>query len=105
MSGVFIQVAGLRGGPLASDYFDVPDVPQIDTTSDTVSVITLGIDPSGLDLPFDFNIMITPHGANGDSITQITRPVRVVKQYKGPDKAPGYDSQDRSSQKMAPFGF
>lgn len=89
VSGVFIQVVGLQGGPLASDYFDIPNVAQMDSTSDTVSVIMVGIDPNGLDLPFDFNITITPHGVNGDPITQITRPVRVVKHQKGPTSGSG----------------
>ena len=88
VSGVFIQVVGLQGGPFASDYFDVPELPQMDSTSDTVSVVMLGIDPDGLDLPFDFNITITPHGANGDPITQITRPVRILKHHKGPTSGP-----------------
>ncbi len=89
VSGVFIQVVGLQGGPLASDYFDVPEVAQMDSTSDTVSVIMVGIDPDGLDLPFDFNITITPHGASGDPIAQITRPVRVLKHHKGPTSGSG----------------
>ncbi len=89
VSGVFIQVEGLQGGSLAADYFDVPEVAQMDTTSDTVSVIMVGIDPESLDLPFDFNITITPHSANGDPITQITRPVRVVKHHKGPTSGSG----------------
>ncbi|MFI5157123.1 MAG: hypothetical protein ACHQEM_13110, partial [Chitinophagales bacterium] len=90
LKGVFIQVVGLKGGPVvASDYFDVPEVAQIDTTSDTVSVIMIGIDPAGLELPFDFNITITPHGANGDPITQITRAVRVVPHHEGPTNGPG----------------
>ena len=83
ITGVFLQVQGLQGGP-ASDYYDVPNVPQMDSTSDTVAVILAGIDPDGLDLPFDFNITITPHGASDDPIVQITRPVRVVKHHNSP---------------------
>ena len=77
-----------RVGHFASDYFDVPEVAQMDSTSDTVSVVMIGIDPEGLDLPFDFNITITPHGANGDPITQITKPVRILKHHKGPTSGP-----------------
>ena len=88
VSGVFIQVVGLQGGSLASDYFDVPEVAQMDSTSDTVSVVMIGIDPEGLDLPFDFNITITPHGVNGEPITQIIKPVRILKHHKGPTSGP-----------------
>jgi hypothetical protein len=89
VSGVFIQVVGLQGGPIASNYYDVPNVAQIDSTSDTVSIIMVGIDPKGLDLPFDFNITITPHSSNGDPIVQITRPVKVTKHHKGPTTGQG----------------
>src|SRR5262249_20330901 len=48
VTGVFFQVMGLSGGSLAGNYFDVPAVPQVDTTSDTVSIVMVGIDPANI---------------------------------------------------------
>jgi hypothetical protein len=84
VTGVFIQVMGLVGGSVATSYFDVPEVPGVDTVSDTVSVIMMGIDPTGLKLPFDFNITITPHNSSGQPLAQITRPVRIVEHNTSP---------------------
>ena len=46
VAGIYLQVhVALIGGPVdASYYYDIPEVPSLDS-SDTVSVIMVGIDP------------------------------------------------------------
>jgi hypothetical protein len=85
VTGVFIQVAGLLGGSFsATDYYDVPEIQAIDSASDTVSIILIGIDPANLKLPLDFNITITPHNSSGQPIVQVTRPVKIVEHKTDP---------------------
>ena len=66
VSGIFLQVEALvNGSPVdASNYYDVPEVPELDS-SDTVSVIMVGINPTDLQLPLSFNVIITPYNSSG----------------------------------------
>ena len=75
-------MAGGIGGTFSSNYFDVPEVPDLD--DDTVSVVLVRFDPieSGVtdfDLPLSFNITITPHGENGQPLDEGTIPVKIDK--------------------------
>jgi hypothetical protein len=89
ITGVFIQVMGLQGGPVATTYYDVPGVPQVDTTSDTVAVVMVGIDPTGIKLPTGFNITITPHNSSGDPVAQVVRPVVILPRHNNPKPGSG----------------
>ncbi|MEO8413253.1 MAG: hypothetical protein ABI472_06320 [Ginsengibacter sp.] len=79
VSGIFLQVAALINGSFvaASQYYDIPEVPDLDS-SDTVSVILIGINPTGLQLPLSFNVTITPYNSSGLPIAQATRPVKIL---------------------------
>jgi hypothetical protein len=82
VTGVFIQVVGVKGGPISSFYFEVPEIPDMD--SDTVSVVLVRFDPieSGVpnfDLPLSFNITITPHDENNQPLDVGTVPVKIDK--------------------------
>lgn len=89
IKGAFIQVMGLSGGPLSTNYLDVPVTPEVDTTSDSVDIVMIGIDPTGLKLPFDFNITITPHNSSGQPLAQTIKPVRVLEHHNDPKPASG----------------
>ena len=78
VSGIFLQVEALVGGSFvdASNYYDIPEAPELDS-SDTVSVLMLGIDPENLKLPFSFNVIITPYNSSHQPIAQAIRPVKI----------------------------
>jgi hypothetical protein len=89
VAGVYIQVHGSAGGTF---YYDVPEVPDI-ATSDTVSVILIGIDPKGLidpsgvppaGAPFNFEITIVPHDKDGEPLGEATRPVQISTPIENP---------------------
>lgn len=83
VSGIFLQVGAVVGGSLASYYYDVPEAAVVDS-SDTVSVIMIGIDPTNLKLPVSFNITITPYNSSGQPIDQAVRPVKIVEHTTDP---------------------
>jgi hypothetical protein len=84
VAGIFLQVDALIGGPLeASYYYDIPEVPQLDS-SDTVSVILVGIDPTGIKLPLSFNVTIVPYNSSGQPIAQAVRPVKIIEHTTDP---------------------
>jgi hypothetical protein len=84
VAGVYLQIqAAVIGGSFASYYYDVPEVPVLDS-SDTVSVIMIGIDPAGFKLPLSFNITITPHNSSGQPLAQAVRPVKIVEHSTDP---------------------
>jgi len=90
VSGIFLQVVGLTGGSFsATSYYDVPEVAAVDSTSDTVSLIMIGIDPIGLKLPIDFNVIITPHNSSGQPLAQVTKPVKIVAHKADPTGSQG----------------
>ena len=75
VAGVFIQVhrpvTSTTGDPLYATYhYDVPDLSEI-KESDTVSVIFVGFDPTGLELPLSFSVTISPYGENGQPLDEI----------------------------------
>jgi hypothetical protein len=51
VAGVFIQVIGLNGGALSTYYYDVPEIKD---STDTISVVMVGFDPTGFKPPLDF---------------------------------------------------
>jgi hypothetical protein len=85
VSGVFIQVqAAVIGGPVnATYYYDVPEVPILDS-SDTVSVIMIGFNPASLKVPVSFNITITPHNSSGTPLAQSVKTIKVVEHTTDP---------------------
>ena len=90
VTGVFIQVVGVKGGSLgASDYFDVPELPDLD--EDSVSIVIVGFDPPSGSVPFDFpisfNIKIEPHDDDGQPLDEITIPVHVDELDDDPDNS------------------
>ena len=88
VSGVYVQVHGtFTGGTNATYYYDVPEL-QETATSDSVSVIMIGIDPEGLidtegvppaGAPFTFIITLVPYDPNGVPIAEDDRPVKISK--------------------------
>jgi len=89
VAGIYVQVqAAVIGGTFnnASYYYDVPEVAEMDS-SDTVSVIMIGIDPTDLQLPVSFNVVITPYNSSGLPIAQATKPVKVSEHKTDPHGA------------------
>jgi hypothetical protein len=76
VAGVYLQVHS-GSGNFASYYYNVPEEPEV-APSDSVSVIMVGFDPAGFDLPLIFNVTITPYDANGQPIATDIRPVKVI---------------------------
>ncbi len=84
VAGVYIQVhVGSTGSTF---YYDVPEVPDI-ATSDTVSMILVGIDPKGLEDTSGvppaggappFEITFVPHDPNGLPLGEVTVPVDIL---------------------------
>ena len=74
VSGVFIQV--LINGSASTFYYDVPELKNM-SSSDTISVITIGINPADLRKPQTAEIKIVPYDKNKQPIVQITRPLKV----------------------------
>jgi hypothetical protein len=83
VSGIFLQVQALIGGSFASYYYDVPELAVTDS-SDTVSVIMIGIDPTDLKLPTSFNIVITPYNSSHLPIDSAVKPVKIVEHKTNP---------------------
>lgn len=79
VAGVFMQVQAVVNGVLvdAHDYYDVPEIGQADS-SDTTSVILVGIDPTDLKPPLTFNVIITPYNSNGQPIVTAVKPVKIT---------------------------
>lgn len=89
VSGVFLQVLALDGGS-ASYYYDVPEVKDLDS-SDTVSVIMMGIDPTGWEPPLSFNIVITPYDIDKKPIDQAIQPVKIMPHKNDLESACGLE--------------
>ena len=75
VAGVYIQVhrpaASTAGDPLYATYhYDVPELAE-SAESDTVSVIFVGFDPTGLELPLSLPVTISPYGENGQPLDEI----------------------------------
>jgi hypothetical protein len=90
VAGIYMQVhAALIGGPAdASYYYDVPEVKDLDS-SDTVSVVMVGIDPTDLQLPITFNVTITPYNSSGLPIAEDIKPVKIVPHNTDPKNTCG----------------
>ena len=86
VAGIYIQVqAAAVGGPVdATYYYDVPEEPEVES-SDTVSEIVVGFDPTDIQIPTTFNIRITPYDNKGLPISSIIRPVKIVKHTNNPN--------------------
>jgi hypothetical protein len=74
VSGAFIQI--FINGSASSFYYDVPELKNM-SASDSISVVTIGIDPGNLKKPQTAEIKIVPYDKNKQAIVQITRPVRI----------------------------
>ena len=75
VAGVYIQVhsaaASTAGDPLYATYhYDVPELAE-SAESDTVSVIFVGFDPTGFELPLSVPVTISPYGENGQLLDEI----------------------------------
>ena len=75
VAGVYVRVA-LNGSASAS-YYDVPEIEPL-KESDTVSVITIGIDPLDIPKPQSGKIIIVPYDKNKQPITQIEKAVKII---------------------------
>jgi len=85
VAGIFLQVEAVVGGPIAASYYyDVPEVPQIGDSTDTVSLIMIGVDPTNLKFPLSFNITIIPYNSSGQPIAHTIRPVKIVEHTNDP---------------------
>lgn len=82
VKGIYIQVHGsIAGSTNATYFYDVPEVADL-ADSDTVSVVLIGADPSGLLAPVGspglvFNITIVAYDKTGQALDQTTRPVKI----------------------------
>jgi len=71
VAGVYIQVHNTAGNPLYATYhYDVPELAE-SAESDTVSVIFVAFDPTGLELPLSVPVTISPYGKNGQPLDEI----------------------------------
>ena len=69
LGGVLVYIAG------ADEYHEVTIVDEEST--DSVSVFYVDIDPEGLDLPHDGDIVILPVDPNGDVIDEFDHPIHI----------------------------
>ncbi len=83
VAGAFIHLLAASGST-ASYYYDVPEIPDM-KESDTVSVIMIGIDPTGLLTPQTGAIKIIPYDESGGPIAEIIRPVKLIEKKNDPD--------------------
>lgn len=83
VSGIFLQVMAEVGGSFASYYYDVPEATDLDS-SDTVSVIMIGIDPLDFHPPLSFNIKIAPYDQNHNVIKEVIKPAKLVDHANNP---------------------
>lgn len=86
VAGAYIQVVSMvGGGSLATYFYDVPEITEV-AQSDTVSVVSVGIDwdglkgflgvpPAGLDKPLTFDITVTPYDETGQPLDETVIPV------------------------------
>ncbi len=75
VTGVYIQVhspeVSTAGSPLYATYhYDVTELAE-SAESDTVSVIFVGFDATGLELPLSVPVTISPYGKNGQPLDEI----------------------------------
>jgi hypothetical protein len=87
VAGVYIQVhrpaASTAGDPVYATYhYDVPELAE-SAGSDTVSVIFVGFDPTGLELPLSLPVTISPYGKNGQPLDEIEEIFTVEKSNDG----------------------
>lgn len=77
VAGIFLQVMGATGGSFAHYYYDVPELALADS-SDSISIVLVGIDPTNLSLPSTFNVIITPYNSAHQPIDSAVKPVKIV---------------------------
>lgn len=87
VAGVFVQVMGETNGSFAHYYYDVPEVP-IDS-SDSVSVVLVGFDPTHLSLPTVFHVIITPYNSSHQPIDSAIKPVKIMPHQTNPKPSSG----------------
>lgn len=97
VAGAYVQVHRSFTGSTnvvidASYYYDVPEIPEM-ADNDSVSVILVGVDPTGLlnpsgvppaGAPFIFDVTIIPYDKNGQPLGSTTRPVKIADQNINP---------------------
>jgi hypothetical protein len=86
VAGVYLQVTSLNGTTAASHYYEVPEAKDMED-NDTVSVIMIGIEPQGLELPLDFDITITPYDRNGQPLAEAVKPGKIEEPKNDPQPA------------------
>jgi len=79
MAGLYLSYQG------GSFYYVIPELKE-PKENDTVSIIMMGFDPTGLQFPISFNITITPYDKGGQPIDQITVPVKIDASNDDPNK-------------------
>ena len=91
VAGAYVQVVSMVGsGGSATYFYDVPEITEV-AQSDTVSVVSVGIDweglkgffgvpPSGLEKPLTFDITVTPYDETGQPLDETVIPVVVDDQ-------------------------
>jgi hypothetical protein len=84
VAGIFLQVQAVKGGSFASYYYDVSEVQELDS-SDTVSVIIIGIDPAELETPLSFDVTITPYDDDHHPFKQVVKTIKIVKHTTDPE--------------------
>jgi len=88
VSGIFLQVQAVVNGSFASYYYDVPEVPIVDS-SDTVSIILIGFDPTDVKSPTSFNIRIIPYNKDHQPIDEAVKPVKISPHHVNPNGSNG----------------
>jgi hypothetical protein len=78
VAGVYLQASavGINGKLVSTHYYEVPESKGSEE-SDTVSIIMVGIDPQGLQVPFNFDLTITPFDKDKKPLAEATRPVKI----------------------------
>ncbi len=80
------NVAGIYVGFPGGSFYYVAAELQESEENDTVSIILMGFDPTGLELPLSFDITIMPYSESGEPIDQITVPVKIEESNDDPNK-------------------
>lgn len=87
VAGAYLQihspVTGTAGDPLHATYhYHVPELAET-AEIDTVSVIFVEFDPTGLELPLSFPVTITPYDENGQPLDEIEEIFTVEESNEG----------------------
>ena len=76
IAGVWIQILAPGGTGASTFYYEVPELGDM-KESDTISVITIGINPEGLDLPQTFQTKIVPYDKDKQPLAETIFPTKL----------------------------